>query len=970
MDLVDDWLADRIGRVRPGLLVLARTRALVVRTRRWLGDRQLGLGVDVLTPAGLARQLAVRPFTPPPEEPAPAHPLLVQLAGRPGLTRSLQDHLRWMRRNPDVTPPAAWAGLVASAWADDAETRAIRRLATRARDRSLPAPGWRRVVALGFDLPDDVLEPWIRDLLRDLGADRAAPVPEADRIASRAVPDPSAEAREAIAQVRVHGPVGALALVADADSAVRLAEAATRNGVPCAWVIPDRPGQHALAEAIRWLARWADQPSDRTGRDTLLRHALRGSFDGAPASGPSLSRAARRAALEGCDASETDLAGWHRRLDARATSADAEAVAWWRQLLPPAAGNPWPTTAALAQHLRASGCDDDPPAPRALLAALTADGGSPWSELPDRLRDATTARGFGTGLEILTYDDYDGRPARLLLLLDCHDRGLARRPPPDPLLHPADAARFGQLTGGAAVSWRVAQARRAAAHAHTPLALVAARDSGGRAVSPPTSLPLVPAPGAPQPAYGLGRTDLPEFAAWSALTLVQRPLPPPWAEDLAGRLARRATLDWVRAGRVARTLDDPHARASLGPWLGDAGPAGALPDGPRSVTGFLKPLAICPWRAFTGAILGIRPRGDEAAAPGSHQRPLWDALRDADAAGAFSWDRDAADRAQARVEATRAAFARTLAARELPMGERLACEGERDRWVRHWTATVERPAPARRGVDTRWLDRLLALHPASAAVSTLALPPHARTPFASLIRRAAGGDWPGSPEDLAERLAVDDVAVADAWAAVTAAQAGRGPLLPWLAAAARLVGRADAAGRGPPPTESALAPPNTPTDQGPIAITLGDQRLVIQGGVDQAGEEHGLWTLRLWRPLARQIDRRDAERDLLTGRDPTLAVAALASEASGRPVHAVGWTALRADAQAPVDRRALALPVEPGALTGALAPLGDRLADARRGRWPVLPRADSCPWVAFDPPPCPVRSACRLGRGGAVDGGP
>ena len=60
MDLVDDWLADRIGRVRPGLLVLARTRALVVRTRRWLGDRQLGLGVDVLTPAGLAERLAAK----------------------------------------------------------------------------------------------------------------------------------------------------------------------------------------------------------------------------------------------------------------------------------------------------------------------------------------------------------------------------------------------------------------------------------------------------------------------------------------------------------------------------------------------------------------------------------------------------------------------------------------------------------------------------------------------------------------------------------------------------------------------------------------------------------------------------------------------------------------------------------------------------------------------------------------------
>lgn len=304
-------------------------------------------------------------------------------------------------------------------------------------------------------------------------------------------------------------------------------------------------------------------------------------------------------------------------------------------------------------HLRVA--DDELGA--ALVRALgeAADRPATAGELRNALAGTADSGRVLDGVEVLTYDDYDGRPSELLVLLGVHDKGIARAPAPDPLLSEGTLAALGKPGGRSRVVFRMLQALRAAARAETALAVVSERDTQGRVVVPPIEMRLdfdagrawlrervdLEPEAVKKASYGLALGALPESQERACLAIervaapdAQEP-PAPSGDAVLAAWARQASAEWYRAGRGAmppaapaestgalRTLADvldgyaPLAPAWLGPYLGEVGVIDGVDptvkaDGTPaewSVSSHFTALTNCLYRLFAENVLRVRER--------------------------------------------------------------------------------------------------------------------------------------------------------------------------------------------------------------------------------------------------------------------------------------------------------------------------------------------------------------------------
>jgi hypothetical protein len=339
------------------------------------------------------------------------------------------------------------------------------------------------------------------------------------------------------------------------------------------------------------------------------------------------------------------------------------------------------------------------------------------------------------GVEIIAYEDYDGRPSGQLILCDVHDQGVAARPRPDPLLSDAQLRAMGQLDTRERVRHRLDQLRRATAHSQAATALVSRHDTMGRVVVAPVQLALAFEPVRTAP-YGLD-VPLPAVARTRSLAVVDAdPTPPP--DDPVGRLAVQATAEWVRAGRgpigaapVADDVPGPSTLAHLlaerptppdwvGPYVGRVQdtPEAHLADGERSATGFFTPLTHCLYQAFAKTVLGIRE--PDTLSEELDARQIGHAVHTAleHAAPQGGWGHEGEDQAVAAAfrkalrEHNTAAFA---TAREeygaLSVARDAATRGLEERWATHWDRwAASRTVRAGRGDDRAPHDELLRQH--------------------------------------------------------------------------------------------------------------------------------------------------------------------------------------------------------------------------------------------------------------------
>ncbi len=357
------------------------------------------------------------------------------------------------------------------------------------------------------------------------------------------------------------------------------------------------------------------------------------------------------------------------------------------------------------------------PLARAILAALgrRADWDATPSRVAHALRGSVDPGVLPEGVAVTTYADWDGRPARQVLLLDVHDKGISRRPAPDPLLDDREIAALGALTGSAWVEHQLAQARRAAAGAETVLAIVSERDADGREVVPPIRLDRVPVIEAPNvPSYGMMLEGLPESRAMGGLVRgLGRPVAPDHPDPVLSHLAVQATAEWYRDGRGPRdvvrlppspprrsaTLEDwlsaePEAPVWVQPYLGHAPdvPAARCPPGPHSATGLLTDAARCLFRAYASHVLDLSEPATvtEDLDPKEVGEAVHDALQRASRGVRWRAEDDERDQAVQHLVAsltreTRRAFDEAVERfGALSEARDVSARGRLQRWNQHW----------------------------------------------------------------------------------------------------------------------------------------------------------------------------------------------------------------------------------------------------------------------------------------------
>jgi len=395
---------------------------------------------------------------------------------------------------------------------------------------------------------------------------------------------------------------------------------------------------------------------------------------------------------------------------------------------------------AFLVHLRVRVHAD--PVARAILAALASRAA--WSatsaHVHHALGGAVDPGRLTEGISVVAVDEWDGRPARRVVLLDVHDRGLARRPAPDALLTDAEIAALGGAASPIRVAHRLDQARRALAGAEASLVLVTRRDADGRDVTPPVRLDLTLQDAAVD-SYGLGLEGLPETAQITGLIrgAETAPVAPSHPDRTLSRMSVQATAEWVRAGRGARsghtaeslppapTLADllQHDGEAAPPWvaryLGHTGddPIAALPEGPHSATGLLRAASHCLYQAYGTHVLGLRPHPELAMDldPAEIGRAVHDAIQHATAPLLWRGDTEAA-RAdelgeELRVQ-TRATFSQATAALgALSAARETSAQGRLDRWNAHWPAFAASRLARPESLEDPWkLYHQIKKHPA------------------------------------------------------------------------------------------------------------------------------------------------------------------------------------------------------------------------------------------------------------------
>ncbi len=253
------------------------------------------------------------------------------------------------------------------------------------------------------------------------------------------------------------------------------------------------------------------------------------------------------------------------------------------------------------------------------------------------------------GVEVMQYDEYDGRPSGLLLLLGIHNKGIARAPSPDPLAHDDVLASVGRYGGRERVKFRLLQALRAVSVADNAVALVSQRDETGRVVVPPVELSIDLAAGpASLPSglsagqvetdsFGLHVDKLPETGnrdvlerKESAAAAHEAAPSAPGDNHREAWLAVQASAEWYRAGRgtgmpmLANQEVEDSRVAPLSKLLEKTGQLvpdwvekylGIVPETETgrldpsrswSVSSYFTPLTHCLYQLFAFRVLGLR----------------------------------------------------------------------------------------------------------------------------------------------------------------------------------------------------------------------------------------------------------------------------------------------------------------------------------------------------------------------------
>ena len=1097
----DRWLGERLGKAptlaRP-VLLLCRTDAIAHSARIWAAERGGFLGLEITTLRALANALegpSVVPVAEP--DPLPDNDLTRRIQGRAGLLDLARQHARAYRLATaaagEVHVPPWLREVGASTWEDDTQRECrLLSLAQQHGCNLTPSVRFHRVVTVGFE---GHLDPWERATLAALGG-QAHPDPKRAR-PHRAfeVPDPAAEARQAV-ELALEDP-DTLILVHHQATAARVYRALVRNAVPCALRRATRLDRHTLAAVIRrcvpWFTGAVDPPIRAVDLHEVLRHPMVG--DELPsearlwlehaleeAGHPTwvglrprgLAKAIRRARHL-----HAPLSAWILEVEARSRRTDDPPLAAdslrllarlrvlqaclrgtpFQDAFPvegPAEDSAWTDFDALISQLvdevdEVVPFQDEPPATpgtlgclrrflracriRArddiaalyILKALHQHQDRPATR-PDVLQILTGSAerdDLHPGIQVLTYDEYDGRPCGTLVLLDVHDQGVAARPKPDPLLTQAAIASMGSLDGRAKVDRRLDQLERACAHAERSVAIVARHDTMGRALVAPIQLGLTlePSDGG---AYGL-ESSVPEHRERAALRILPEDAGAPGATGLAQHLAVQASLEWSRAGRgptvAPRATDIPGAPTLthrlysermpapwLTPWLGDArdvAEAQLAIDAPQSASRFFRPLTHCLYQTFVRNQLGIEK--PEEVGEELDPREIGQAAHDAleKVATRAAWATSSPDLPAVRAslsEALRTATGSAFDKRRDAFGalspaRRASTRGLELRWANHWRLYAERRvrgAQLDRG-DSASAESLVYQHRSldSATNALIAsgelegCPPASRELVRKWVRDAS--------EDLFNGQGPRFGVLPAAWnptlqnflehptfravmrlrhLAYRLTMATRGPV---LASAAEVpFGLPDH-----PPAELGLGIDTEPFDLGMLRLALGAEQVPVRGAIDRidlVSQREG--------PLARIVDYKTGRtapsqaqglRQLMRLVEPQLVIYALVlrqalreqtlpAPLQGATVATVGWDHPRAvkDEKTLEDPRD-AYPLDDDTLDMLARAIGSLVGEARRGNWALHPHPDTCPQInGWNHDHCPYVGACRFKDHGAT----
>lgn len=670
----------------------------------------------------------------------------------------------------------------------------------------------------------------------------------------------------------------------------------------------------------------------------------------------------------------------------------------------------------------------DDPAALHILAALRRGVDRPATR-PDVLQLLTGSAerdDLHPGIQVLSYDEYDGRPCGTLVLLDVHDQGIAVRPKPDPLLTQAALASMGSLDGRAKVDRRLDQLQRACAQAERSVAIVARHDSMGRALVPPIQLRLKLTP-SDVGAYGLA-SSVPEHVERTGLQVCPVDAGPPEATGLAEHLAIQASLEWSRAGRgptvaprandipgaptlTHRLYSEPMPAPWLTPWLGNASDvveAQLALDAPQSASRFFKPLTHCLYQTFVRNQLGIEKPEEvgEELDPREIGQAVHDALEQVAtrapwAASAAELDAVKTSLAEALRGATGSAFdKRRDDFGALSSAREASTRGLEQRWANHWALYASRrvrSAQEDRG-DSASADSLVYQHRYVDSATN------------ALVASGVLEGCPPAPRDQVRRWVL--YASEDLYN-------GRGPrfnVLPsaWnptlenflkhptfyavlrlrnlayrLTMATRAPVQASAAevpfgdlGTRHKPAELGLGIDTEPLDLGEIRLILGAEAVPVRGSIDRidiVSQREG--------PLARIVDYKTGRsapspaqglRQLMRLVEPQLVIYALVlrqalrdqelpARLDGVTVATVGWDHPRAVKNEKIleDPRD-AYPLDDDTLDMLARAIGSLVGEARRGNWALHPHPDTCPQInGWNHDHCPYVGACRFKNHGA-----
>jgi RecB family exonuclease len=514
------------------------------------------------------------------------------------------------------------------------------------------------------------------------------------------------------------------------------------------------------------------------------------------------------------------------------------------------------------------------------------------------------------------------------------------------------------------------------------------------------------------PSYGFELPGLPERAA-VALEPVSSfggevPLDPPEHDDEEVlHLAVQATAEWSREGRgPADALGQPPGW--LAAYLGVAEPCAEarLPPDQHSVTGLLRPLTHCPYQAFARAVLRVGEKREVSQE--LEPREVGNAVHDAlERVGDVVWrleprerDARAPELVSRLTAATTEAFQRAIGKLgPLSTARRASAEGRRDRWNAHWPQYVTSRTLAPAASE----DRLLEDHPAvrdAVAAFRRAVPAGARLP--ERIVRAwvcwAAGQGPRALSSMAPEILLRDGdrgALPPSCLPDLPALAGDADLLAlhqvisgmrlkielWRSAPVASLAEVGFGEqeRPPLPEEGVLER----VELGPVALRLGAEPLGVRGRIDRIdvlqsprGERFAAVVdyktgraKEPWRFRREQHQLRDPQLLLyamvvaVTGRDRQLPEALRGVRVAVVAEDYVTQVVQDPEAgggQQPISSETW-IPVDGTLLRWAARELGSRLDDARAARWPLRPRADTCPMLqSYGHDRCPLAGACRL----------